>query len=145
MRLASVSLVAVVLLGGCSASDTGNNAAASRTASRAQAAPKNTKRIDASDLLEKLAAAGLETKDLGPASISVDHASRFPEKPRSTLALRVSDGAGNSESMTFVEFSSWKTAAAMDAKPVNGFAVRNWFVLGIVSNYFVEKITAAVS
>jgi hypothetical protein len=74
----------------------------------------------------------------------MDDLSRFPEEPRSAVVLRLSDGRGNSEAMTFVELGSWKAAAEMDAKPVNGFAVRNWFVLGIVSNYFVDRITDAL-
>jgi hypothetical protein len=130
------ALAAIVLTADCSSPGTSANAASK--------SGRKTKSITAVALMEKLAAAGLETRDIGPASISVDHASRFPETPRSTLALRVSDGQGNSETMTFVEFSSWKAAAALDDKPVNGFVVRNWFVLGIVSTYFVDKITNAV-
>lgn len=128
------ALAAVVLIAGCGSSGTSGSATSNT----------GRKSITARTLMERLAAAGMEIRDLGPASISVDHASRFPETPRSTIALRVSDGQGNSESMTFVEFSSWKAAAALDEKPVNGFAVRNWFVLGIVSSYFVDKITNAV-
>ena len=105
---------------------------------------KNTKKIKASDLVEKLASAGLETKDLGAASIHMDDLSRFPEEPRSTLYLKVSDGKGNATPMTFVEFGSWKVAAKVDEKPINGFAVRNWFVLGIVNNYFVERVHDAL-
>jgi hypothetical protein len=91
-----------------------------------------------------LSDAGLETTELGPAQISLDDSSRFPEEPRSTIVLRVSDRDGNSTPLTFVEFGSWKTAAELDKKPVNGFAVRNWFVLGITSTHFVDLVTAAL-
>lgn len=107
--------------------------------------PQNTKRLGARDLLDQLASAGLTTQDLGPAQLDIDDTSRFPEEARSTMVLRISDGQGNSEAMTFIEFGSWKAAAALDAKPINGFAVRNWFVRGIVSNYFVDLVTEALA
>ncbi len=149
MATCFVALAAAMSFAGCGASDTTQNtvyASAGQPAPR----PKNTKRISASDLVGKLASAGLEAKgleakDLGAAQMSEDDVSRFPEEPRSTLRLRVSDGQGNSAPMTFVEFGSWKAAAALDAKPVNGFAVRNWFVLGTVNNYFVKRVSEALA
>ncbi|MGQ0720477.1 MAG: hypothetical protein ACT4PE_02760 [Candidatus Eiseniibacteriota bacterium] len=148
---AIVALALAVLGTGCNSSETSQTSVKSsvqaipqRTATQVVPRPKNTRDIDASGLLEELAAAGLTAEELGPAQVSTDHSSRFPEPPRSTLWLRISDGQGNSEQMTFVEFGSWKTAAEVDAKPINGFAVRNWYVLGIVSNHFVSAVTHAV-
>jgi hypothetical protein len=143
---------AALLVSGCRSSepaDAAVHAAAGQAVTHpprepALARPKNTKRLDADQLVEKLAAAGLVAEELGPAQVSTNHLSRFPEEPRSTLWLRISDGQGNSEPMTFVEFGSWKAAADVDAKPVNGFAARNWFVLGIVSNHFVTAVTQAL-
>jgi hypothetical protein len=106
--------------------------------------PRNTQRLDADDLLDRLADARIAAEDRGPARIDVDDLSRFPEEPRSVLCLRLSDGQGNAETMTFVEFGSWKTAAHVDAEPINGFAVRNWFVLGIVSEYFAASVAEAL-
>ena len=106
--------------------------------------PRNTDSLPARHLVAKLADAGLEAKDLGPAQISLDDSSRFPEEPRSTVVLRVSDGKGNASPMTFVEFGSWKAAAKLANKPINGFAVRNWFVLGTTSTYFVDLVTEAL-
>jgi hypothetical protein len=74
----------------------------------------------------------------------MDDSSRFPEEALSTLVLRVSDGEGNASPLTFVEFSSWKAAAELDATPVNGFAVRNWFVLGATNNHFKKLVSQAL-
>ena len=144
-------MVAIVVLisascTSCSSSDTSREGAGvTHSASKDNLKrPHNTKRVSAKDLMNQLASAGLETKDMGSPSISIDDSSRFPEEPRSTLWLRVSDGEGNATPMTFVEFSSWKAAAKLDAKPVNGFAVRNWFVLGTTNNYFVKRVTDAL-
>jgi hypothetical protein len=152
LTIAVVAAVAAVLSTGCGSSEPSDatvHAAAAEgvpQSSRgpALARPKNTKRMDADELLEKLTAAGLVAEELGPAQVSTNHLSRFPEEPRSTLWLRISDGQGNSEPMTFVEFGSWKAAAEVDTKPINGFAARNWFVLGIVSNHFVTAVTQAL-
>ncbi|GJM44513.1 MAG: hypothetical protein DHS20C21_13550 [Gemmatimonadota bacterium] len=148
-----VLLAGAMVLAGCGGSDTSHPVVSSSAAGSsylpssqpAPARPSNTKRLSSRDLLDQLAAAGLGTEDLGAPRISLDDSSRFPEDARSTLLLRVSDGQGNSEPMTFVEFGSWKAAAKLDAKPVNGFAVRNWFVLGTTSNHFVKLVSDALS
>lgn len=144
------ALVAGCLLAGCSASDKAPETAATQTASVSTPEPglkkpKNTRSIGAGDLLRRLESAGLETKSLGAGTIEMDDLSRFPEEPRSTMVVRIYDGKGNSEAMTFVEFGSWKAAATIDSKPINGFAVRNWFVMGTVSNHFVGLVTDALS
>ncbi len=107
--------------------------------------PANTRRLSPRDLVRELESAGLGVEDAGERPISMDDLSRFPEEPRSTLRIRVSDGKGDSAPMTFVEFGSWKTAAAVDAKPINGFAVRNWFVVGTVNNYMAGLVKAALN
>lgn len=137
----------VILITSCSSSDQPGDQVqvAARSAQKELVAPKNTKSLPARHLVQKLADAGLEARELGPAEISLDDSSRFPAEPRSSIVLRVSDGKGNSSPMTFVEFGSWKDAAKLDAKPVNGFAVRNWFVLGTTSTYFVDLVTNALS
>ena len=111
----------------------------------ASARPQNTKRLDAGDLVDALSRAGLTVEPRGAAQLSVDDVSRFPEEHRSSIVLRLADGQGNAETMTFVEFGSWKAAAEMDAKPINGFAARNWFVIGTVSNYFVDAVRDALA
>ncbi|MBZ0268313.1 hypothetical protein K8I85_09155 [bacterium] len=107
--------------------------------------PANTKLVRAEKLVRKLESAGLHVEELGAAQIDMDVRSRFSEEPRSTVVLRIADGDGNSAPMTFLEFGSWKAAAELDAKPVNGFAVRNWFVLGTTSTYFVVRVREALA
>lgn len=131
--------------GGGRADATYSSAQPKAPAPRARPAkPANTKSLQARDLVGALSATGLEVTDLGVATIDMDDLSRFPEEPRSTLVLRLRDSQGNSEAMTFVEFGSWKAAATVDAKPINGFAVRNWFVLGIVSERFADLVRGAL-
>jgi hypothetical protein len=144
----SLFTVVAVLSAGCVSSDSSGQSAPStaRNTQKSQELkkPANTQSLAARHLVTKLAQAGLEPKELGPAQISLDDSSRFPEEARSTMVVRISDADGNSEAMTFVEFGSWKAAAKLDAKPINGFAVRNWFVLGTASNYFVDLVTNAL-
>lgn len=148
--LSLIALLGVVVLvgTGCGSSDSSHQGveSASHSVQKSQELkkPANTNSLAARHLVAKLAEAGLEAKEMGPAQVSLDDSSRFPEEARSTMLLRVSDGKGNSTPMTFVEFGSWKAAAKLDAKPVNGFAVRNWFVLGTTSNYFVDLVTNAL-
>jgi hypothetical protein len=141
--------LAAALVIGCTSSGSSGSSDSSMRAGvhegQTVQAPTIKKRVGARELIDKLESAGLETKNLGAADISIDAASRFPETPRSTMVIRVSDGRGNATPMTFVEFSSWKRAAEMEKKPVNGFAVGNWFVLGIVDNYFKEQVTRAIA
>lgn len=146
--IALVALIAFVPLhagcGGGGSEATYSSAQPKAPAPRAQLAkPANTKSLHARDLVGALSAAGLEVQDLGAATIDMDDLSRFPEEPRSTVVLRLRDSQG-SEAMTFVEFGSWKAAATVDAKPINGFAVRNWFVMGTVSNRYVELVRRAL-
>lgn len=148
MLLATVAVLAM----GCGVSEhSDGNVQSARVAARTPARkpsvqkPVNTKRLPADRLVAALERAGLETQAMGPAEIHVDDTSRFPEEPLSSMVLRVSDRKGNSTPMTFVEFDSWKAAAELDRKPVNGFAVRNWFVLGTTSTYFVELVTDALA
>lgn len=143
-----VVFAAAVFCVGCDSSGTSQETAhvSPQKAKRQQEPqrPKNTKRVKAGDMMDKLMAAGLGVEEMGAASIPMDDLSRFPEEPRSTLLLRISDGQGDSSPMTFVEFGSWKTAATVDEKPINGFAVRNWFVHGTTSKYFVKLVTKAL-
>lgn len=146
----SIAIISVVPCIGCGTSDTPGETAKSSGKAVAQVTqrlerPANTKRLKRGDLVDRLIAAGLAAKDIGPAQMSMDDVSRFPEDASSSMRLRVSDGQGNSAPLTFVEFSSWQAAAKLDAKPVRGFAVRNWFVLGSVNNYFVGLLTEALA
>ncbi len=152
-----VALVAVVTCAGCGSSDTSDEGTATTQeepvttqSSVAQQRkddlkrPNNTRNLSARGLVKQMARAGMETEEIDLRPITVDDSSRFPEEPRSVVRYRVSDGEGNSAPITFVEFGSWQAAAKLDAKPVDGFAVRNWFCLGTSNNYFRERIADAL-
>jgi hypothetical protein len=101
--------------------------------------------LSEAELLERLEGAGLQVEILGEPMVSEKDRSLFVAEPVGMLAVRLSDGQGNAESMTLVHFPAVKDAAGLEARPVNGFAARNWFFLGIIANHFRDPILAATS
>jgi hypothetical protein len=94
------------------------------------------------ELLSALESAGLTIRQLEP-MISPYQNEKLPTEPKSMFSARVSDGHGNTEPMTFIEFSSEADARAA-SESQSGFALRNWFVLGIVSNHMKHHIEGAI-
>jgi hypothetical protein len=95
------------------------------------------------DLLSRMEAAGLRVEPLDDAGLPTDAIAELPEEPTQAFLVRVSDGQGNSTAMTFTEFDSSEKTGRI--RGVNGFPVRNWFVVGIVSNDFRDAIQAATA
>lgn len=99
---------------------------------------------DEAQLIERLSAAGLSLERREPTAITVRELELLPAEPISMFSARVSDGAGNSQTMTFLQFESFAVADQADRENLNGFAAANWFVLGIVSSDFVDRIRGAL-
>ena len=60
------------------------------------------------------------------------------------LSVRVSDSSGTRQAMTLVRFDKeWKARAALE-EGVHGFAVHNWFFVGVVSSGIRHQIEAAL-
>lgn len=107
--------------------------------------PANTRLIRSDDLVGKLEAAGFRVTREAASPIDAMLRGAPSEDPRSNVTLRLEDGKGRSCSMTFVEFASWMPPAHLAAGPVDGFAVRNWFVPGDAPTYFVVRVREALA
>jgi len=101
--------------------------------------------LSEAEVLDRLHGAGFRVEILGAPAIAQDDRSLFVAEPLDMVAVRLSDGQGNSEAMTLVQFPRVKDAEGLDARPVNGFAARNWFFLGTIGNHFRDPIEAALS
>jgi predicted small lipoprotein YifL len=101
--------------------------------------------LSQAEVMERLEDAGFQVEILDEPAVAQDDRSQFVAEPVGILAVRLSDGRGNSEAMTLVQFPQVKDAEGLDARPVNGFAARNWFFLGIIANHFRDPIQAAMS
>jgi hypothetical protein len=101
--------------------------------------------LSQAQVMERLEDAGFQVEILDEPAVAQDDRSQFVAEPVGMFAVRLSDGRGNSEAMTLVQFPEVKDAEGLDARPVNGFAARNWFFLGIIANHFRDPIQAAMS
>lgn len=99
---------------------------------------------DEAQLIERLSAAGLSLERRERTAITARELELLPAEPISMFSARVSDAAGSSQIMTFLQFESVAAAGQADQEDLNGFAAANWFVLGIVSNDFVDRIRGAL-
>lgn len=107
--------------------------------------PANTRAVRSADLVGRLEAAGFRVTRQASSPVDSSLHGALTEQPRSSLTLRLEDAKGRSCSMTFLEFASWMPPAHLDAGPVDGFAVRNWFVPGDAPTYFVVRVREALS
>jgi hypothetical protein len=106
--------------------------------------PANTRIVRADTLVGKLEAAGLRVTETAAAPIDRSVRDLLSEEPRSRVTLRIEDAQGRSCRMTFLEFASWMPPAELDARPVDGFSARNWFVQGDAPTYFVVRVREAL-
>ncbi len=105
-------------------------------------APSRSKGISEASLLKRLGDAGLTVERLDPPTLQPDQLQALPYDPSTVLALEVSDGQGNREGMIAVELKA--TQDTERVKGVNGFGVRNWYFLGIVSTHMRDRVTLAI-
>jgi len=96
------------------------------------------------EVLDRLHDAGFQVEILDAPAVAQDDRSQFVAEPVGMVQVRLRDGQGNSEAMTLVQFPEVKDAEGLDARPVNGFAARNWFFLGTIGNHFRDPIQAAL-
>ena len=95
-----------------------------------------------SELITKLEAGGLKVDRLD-GMLSQEQRDKLPTEPKSMFSARISDAHGNTEPMTFVELNNEEDATEA-ATYQNGFAVGNWFVVGIVSNHMKHHVEGAL-
>ena len=94
-------------------------------------------------LLLRLRSAGMTIERLDKTFLYPDDQEKLPAEPRQVFSIRVSDGQGNRERMTLVEFDEARQASLV--KGVNGFPAHNWFFLGTISTYFRRQVEGALS
>jgi hypothetical protein len=107
--------------------------------------PANTQRVLAGELVGKLEAAGFRVTREAASPVDPSLRGLVSEEPRSAVTLGLEDRDGRSCRMTFLEFASWMPPAQLDARPIDGFAVRNWFVPGDAPTYFVVRVREALA
>jgi hypothetical protein len=101
--------------------------------------------LSEAEVLDRLHEAGFQVEILEAPAVAQDDRTQFVAEPVGMVQVRLRDGQGNSEAMTLIQFPKVKDAEGLDARPVNGFAARNWFFLGIIANHFRDPIQAAMS
>jgi hypothetical protein len=94
------------------------------------------------EVVRRLAARGFTIERLDKAEISQGQLDRLPT-PLQYFSIRVSDGKGNSETTTLLEFRRAGQAAEASKAKVNGFAARNWFFTGM-ARHFQDPIQEAL-
>jgi hypothetical protein len=101
--------------------------------------------LSESDVLSKLEAAGLTVERLSESLLTSKQRQRIEHEPETVLSVRVSDAAGNSQSLALVGFDQdWKADRAKD-EGVPGFVVRNWFFAGgVTAPQIQSQIEAAL-
>ena len=89
--------------------------------------------LSESEVLSKLQAAGLTVERLKDNLLTRKQRQRIENDPETVFSVRVTDAAGNTQTMTLVGFDrDWKAERARD-EGVPGFVVRNWFFAGTVT------------
>ena len=103
-----------------------------------------TSNLSEKEVLSQLEAAGLKVERLNESLLTVKQRQRIESEPETVFSVRVSDAAGQSQSMTLVQFDKdWKATHAKN-EGIPGFVVRNWFFVGIVNQQMQTQIEAAL-
>ena len=129
------------------ATDQTNRIAGNKIEGRAKPAnklPSVARNLSKNKVLSKLQKSGLTFETIEETRMDLELEQKLPERPKTIFAIRLSDGKGNREPMTLIEFSSSEAAQKFKKKKVNGFPIHNWFFMGTVSNYFKSKIETAL-
>lgn len=69
---------------------------------------------------------------------------KLPSEPVTMFTIRIKDDKGNSERMTLIQFDNYEDPKTFKKQKINGFPVRNWFFLGIINNYFKQRVEEAL-
>jgi hypothetical protein len=89
--------------------------------------------LSESDVLSKLEASGLTIEKLNDNLLTQRQRQRIESQPETILSVRVSDAAGQTQTLTLVGFErDWQAEHAKD-EGVPGFVVRNWLFVGVVT------------
>jgi len=154
MKFRTLAAISILMLIGCSSggssdSDTGKAGGAGNAVEQAANVAANTMKkarqfqaISERDLFKKLEGAELKVERMSEVNLQEYEIAELPPDYKNMISVRVSDGKGNRTGMTFVEFEGQLSTRI---RGVNGFPVRNWFVVGTVDNYFRDLIVDAVN
>lgn len=90
--------------------------------------------LSETDVLSQLEAAGLTVERLDESLLTNAQRQRIENPMESVSSVRVSDREGNSQTMTFIQFSKDFMAQSAAYEGVPGFAIRNWYFAGVVKS-----------
>lgn len=96
------------------------------------------------EMLQKLAAAGWEVLPQEKTLLYPAQLQKFTREPLASFTLRLNDAQGNSELITPLDFGKASVALKQETRKVNGFAHKNWFFAGIISNELRDRVKAAL-
>lgn len=96
------------------------------------------------EMMTQLEASGLHIERLPELTITAKQRARLGTEPETMFSIRVSDESGSTQSMTLIQFDKdWK-ANAVGEEGVNGFAIKNWFFVGVISQNIRNQIHEAL-
>jgi hypothetical protein len=86
------------------------------------------------DVLSRLEAAGLTVERLDENLLTNAQRQRIEHPMETVYSVQVSDGEGNGQAMTFIQFDRDFMAESAGYEGVPGFQVRNWYFAGVVQS-----------